>query len=99
MHDSIAALVRQEGWRGEGEAARIHYDGGDRFAIEFYADPALVLYWTVPTGADSPDASQGTTAETAVPVPRASVPDPLRKRIRDDLATAGVDPAIERASI
>jgi len=111
MYDSIAALVRQEGWRAEGDAARVHYDGGDdRFAVEFYADPGLVLYWTVPAGdgADPADASSGTTAEraeseatpeTAVPVPRARVPDPLRRRIREDLAAAGADPAVERDPI
>ncbi len=109
MYDSIAALVRQEGWRAEGDAARVHYDGGgDRFAVEFYADPGLVLYWTVPagTGANSggvsPGSPAGTTtesAETAAPVPRANVPDPLRKRIRSDLAAADVDPTVERTAI
>jgi len=101
MHDSIAALVRQEGWRAEGDAARVHYDGGgDRFAIEFYADPGLVLYWTVPAG-DEPDPAGGSSAtpETAAPVPRARIPDPLRRRIRDDLAAADVDPAVERDPI
>ena len=101
MHDSIAALVRQEGWRAEGDAARVHYDGGgDRFAIEFYADPGLVLYWTVPAGDGSDLVGNSSTApETAAPVPRASVPDPLRSRIRDDLAAADVDPAVERDPI
>ena len=91
MYDSIAALVRQEGWRAEGAAARVHYDGGsDRFAVEFYADADRVLYWTVPD-ADGDD--------TAAPIPRETVPDPLRRRIREDLDTAGVDPDVERASV
>ena len=101
MHDSIAALVRQEGWRAEGDAARVHYDGGgDRFAVEFYADPGLVIYWTVPVrdGGASADASSH-PSETAAPVPRASVPNPLRRRIRDDLAAADVDPTVERTPI
>jgi hypothetical protein len=109
MHDSIAALVRQEGWRAEGAAARVHYDGGggDRFAVEFYADAERVLYWTVPAAAD--DGAAGATAAeaegaaettaTAAPVPRDDVPDPLRRRIRDDLAAAGVDPAVERRDV
>ena len=33
--------------------------------------------------------------ETAVPVGRDTVPDPLRERIRDDLVQAGLDPEIE----
>ncbi|RAW46008.1 hypothetical protein DQW50_05930 [Halorubrum sp. 48-1-W] len=93
MYDSIAALVRQEGWRAEGAAARVHYDGGgDRFAVEFYADADRVLYWTVPDAATEGD-------DTAAPVPRGSVPDPLRRRIRADLDTAGVDPGVERRSV
>ncbi len=101
MYDSIAALVRQEGWRAEGDAARVHYEGGDeRFAIEYYAGSDTVLYWTVPT---DPDVRDGTDtnadAGTAEPVPRASVPDPLRERIRRDLVAADVDPAAERREI
>jgi len=78
VHDSIAALVEQEGWRAEeGDAARVHYDGGgDRFAVEFYANAERVLYWTVPS------AESDATAATAAPVPREQVPDPLRRRIR-----------------
>ena len=93
MYDSIAALVRQEGWRAEGPAARVHYDGGsDQFAVEFYADVDRVLYWTVPdAGAEGDD--------TAAPIPRETVPDPLRRRIRDDLESAGVDPGVERRSV
>ena len=89
MRDSIAGLVKQEGWRGEGAAARVHYDGGgDRFAIEFYAGAERVVYWTVPSESAS-----------ATPVPRETIPDPLRRRIREDLATAGVDPDVERQSV
>ena len=93
MHDAIAALVSRDGWRAEGAAARVHYaGGGDRFAVEFYAESEHVVYWTVPSEDD--DASG-----TAAPVPRASVPDPLRERVRGDLAAAGVDPAVERDAI
>jgi hypothetical protein len=104
MHDSIAALVRQEGWRAEGAAARVHYDGGgDRFAVEFYADVDRVLYWTVPASGPGVDGatdadSDGSTA-TAAPVARADVPDPLRRRIREDLAAADIDPAVERREL
>ncbi|MFC5278338.1 hypothetical protein ACFPM1_06130 [Halorubrum rubrum] len=107
MHDEIAALVRQEGWRAEGAAARVHYDGGgDRVAIEFYADAERVLYWTVPegsgTGAETRSgvttADTGTTG-TAAPIPRETVPDPLRRRIREDLDAAGVDPDVERRGV
>jgi hypothetical protein len=109
VHDSIAALVGQEGWRAEGNAARVHYDGGgDRFAVEFYAAAERVLYWTVP--AADPDAAaadpnetagadEDATAATAAPVPREAIPDPLRRRIREDLDAAGVDPDVERREI
>jgi len=104
MHDSIAALVRQEGWRAEGAAARVHYDGGgDRFAVEFYADAERVLYWTVPAvqgdGSEAADADEPTPTVTAAPVSRADVPDPLRRRIREDLDAAGVDPSVERREV
>ncbi|MFD1570614.1 DUF7538 family protein [Halorubrum laminariae] len=112
MHEDIAALVMQEGWRAEGAAARVHYDGGgDRVAIEFYADAERVLYWTIPAGARGEAATGddradgGVTADrdvdagTAAPIPRDVVPDPLRRRIRDDLDAAGVDPAVERRSV
>ncbi|MFO8116518.1 MAG: hypothetical protein R6U01_14375 [Halorubrum sp.] len=108
MHDSIAALVRQEGWRAEGAAARVHYDGGgDRFAVEFYAEAERVLYWTVPApggdAATTADASStrdaSTPTATAAPVPRDDVPDPLRRRIREDLAAADVDPSVERREV
>jgi len=109
MHDSIAALVRQEGWRAEGDAARVHYDGGggDRFAVEFYADAERVIYWTVPAAeADGPAATDAaaatddpTATATAAPVPRGDVPGPLRRRIREDLAAADVDPSVERRGV
>lgn len=86
MDDDIAALVRQEGWRAEGAAARVHYGGdGDRYSVEYYADSERVLYWHVPDDGG-----------TAAPVPRTQVPDPLRERIRFDLDEAGVDPDVER---
>jgi len=89
MRDSIAGLVKQEGWHSEGTAARVHYDGGgDRYAIEFYADADVVVYWTVPR-----------ESESATPVPRETIPTPLRRRIRDDLAAAGVDPDVERQPV
>ncbi|WP_144927195.1 DUF7538 family protein [Halorubrum salsamenti] len=100
MHDSIAALVGQEGWRAEGDAARVHYDGGgDRFAVEFYADAGRVLYWTVPTVESDAVAESDASAATAAPVPRERIPDPLRRRIREDLDAAGVDPDVERREI
>ncbi|PHQ38439.1 hypothetical protein DJ69_11795 [Halorubrum persicum] len=106
MHDSIAALVGQEGWRAEGDAARVHYDGGgDRYAVEFYADAERVLYWTVPpvepdAAADAADSiDPAASAATAAPVPREQIPDPLRRRIREDLDAAGVDPDLERREI
>jgi hypothetical protein len=43
-----------------------------------------VLYWHVKGD-----------GETAVPVGRESVPDPLRARIREDLAAAEIDPEVE----
>jgi hypothetical protein len=109
VNDSIAALVRQEGWRAEGAAARVHYDGGgDRFAVEFYAAAERVLYWTVPTDVEgdteepsdaSTAADDSTATATAAPIPRDAVPDPLRRRIREDLAAADVDPSIERREV
>ncbi|MDZ5811577.1 hypothetical protein U4E84_09500 [Halorubrum sp. AD140] len=102
MHDSIAALVRREGWHAEGAAARVHYDGGgDRFAVEFYADAECVLYWTVPVapGSGASPADDSTTTATAAPVPRGEIPDPLRRRIRDDLAAAGIAPDVERRQV
>ena len=81
----LAELEGREGWQVETYAARVHYDGdGDRYSVEYYAPSDCVLYWRV----------QG-DGETAVPVGRASVPSPLRERIRQDLAAADIDPAVE----
>ena len=85
MTDEISALGELEGWTTERFAARVHYQGdGDRYSIEYYAPSDCVLYWKVKGD-----------GETAVPVGRETVPDPLRTRIRRDLAEAGVDPEIE----
>lgn len=89
--DVLAALDRQEGWRVEDGAARVHYRGArDRYSIEYYHPSECVLYWKVP-----PE-----DVETAaVPVGRGTVPEPLRERVREDLETAGIDPAIEERSL
>ncbi|GAB7094241.1 hypothetical protein JCM30237_13930 [Halolamina litorea] len=84
-HDAVGSLAEQEGWTAEGFAARAHYRGdGDRYSIEYYAPSHCVLYWKVKGD-----------GETAVPVGRDTVPEPLRARIRADLDAAGVDPAVE----
>jgi len=89
--DQLAALGEREGWQVEGSAARVHYSGAtDRYSIEFYEPSECTLYWKVPP-ADA--------GETAVPVGRSTVPTPLRERIREDLATAGIDPDIDRRSL
>ncbi|MFC4406345.1 DUF7538 family protein [Haloarchaeobius iranensis] len=89
MTDAVAALADRDGWRAEGFAARVHYEGaGDRYSIEFYAPSDCVLYWKVKGD-----------GETAVPVGRSTVPDPLRARIREDLQAAGIDPAVERREL
>jgi hypothetical protein len=85
----LSALADQEGWRVDDFAARVHYRGeGDRYSVEYYAPSDCVLYWRVKGD-----------GETAVPVSRASVPGPLRERIRQDLAAADIDPAIENATL
>jgi hypothetical protein len=85
MPDPVAALGALESWTTEGYAARVHYRGAtDAYSIEFYAPSECVLYWKVKGD-----------GETAVPVGRDTVPDPLRERIRDDLVQAGLDPEIE----
>ena len=90
--ESLAGLADREGWQVEGQAARVHYSGAtDRYSIEFYAPSGCVLYWKVPP--------EGSHHETAVPVGRETVPKPLRERIREDLAAAGVDPGVERRSL
>jgi len=89
MDESIAALTTREGWRAEGRAARVHYEGATRrFAVEYYAATERVVYWRVPED-----------GATAAPVARASVPAPLRERVRRDLAAAGVDPELERTEL
>ena len=89
MTDAVAALADRDGWRAEGFAARVHYEGaGDRYSIEFYEPSECVVYWKV----------RG-DGEVAVPVGRNTVPDPLRARIREDLAEAGIDPEVERREL
>ena len=85
MGENTSALAEQEGWRAEGYAARVHYEGTeDYYSIEYYEPSDCVLYWKVKGD-----------GETAAPVGRETVPDPLRERIRMDLEAAGIDPAIE----
>jgi len=87
--DVVDALAEREGWRAEGFAARVHYRGeGDRYAVEYYEPSDCVLYWKVKGD-----------GETAVPVGRETVPDPLRERVRIDLNDAGIDPAVEARSL
>jgi len=87
----LDGLAAQEGWHVEAGAARVHYSGAtDRYSIEYYEPSGCVLYWKVPPE----DAG-----ETAVPVGRGTVPTPLRERIREDLATAGIDPDTERQQL
>ncbi|WP_459192580.1 DUF7538 family protein [Halosimplex sp. J119] len=88
---SLDGLAEREGWRVEGSAARVHYQGeGDRYSVEYYAPSDCVIYWKVPP-------EEG--GETAVPVGRDTVPTPLRERIRMDMDAAGIDPAVERRSL
>ena len=89
MDGSIDGLDSLDGWQTEGYAARVHYRGADdHYSIEFYEPSECVLYWKVKGD-----------GETAVPVGRDTVPDPLRARIREDLNAAGIDPDIERRSL
>jgi len=91
VSDALDGLADREGWRVEGAAARVHYEGaGDRYSVEYYAPSDCVLYWKVPPAGDG---------ETAVPVGRTTVPTPLRERIRADLAAADIDPEVERRSL
>ena len=86
---ALSDLEAREGWRVHDVAARVHYRGdGDRFSVEYYDESECVVYWRVLAGRD-----------TAVPVPRDDVPAPLRIRVRDDLEAAGIDPAVERATV
>ena len=90
-NDALAGLADREGWRVQGAAARVHYEGeGDRYSVEYYGQSDCVVYWKVP-----PEGG----GETAVPVGRDTVPTPLRERIRLDLDGAGVDPEVERRSL
>jgi hypothetical protein len=90
MDERVEALAEQDGWQAEeGFAARVHYRGGDdHYSIEFYAPSECVVYWKVKGD-----------GETAVPVGRDTVPDPLRDRIRQDLAEADLNPEIESRSL
>ncbi|WP_132058061.1 DUF7538 family protein [Halorussus amylolyticus] len=89
MDEHVEALAEQDGWQAEGFAARIHYQGGgDHYSIEYYAPSECVVYWKVKGD-----------GEVAVPVGRNTVPDPLRDRIRQDLAAAEVDPEIESRTL
>lgn len=86
MGEHVEALAELEGWRTEEFAARVHYRGADdRYSIEFYEPSECVLYWKVKDD-----------GETAVPVGRNTVPDPLRTRIREDLSEAAIDPDVEK---
>ena len=81
----LSELAEREGWQVDEFAARVHYQGdGDRYSVEYYAPSDSVLYWRVKGD-----------GETAVPVGRDTVPDPLRARIREDLAAADIDPDVE----
>ena len=85
MGEQADALDAVEGWQADDYGARVHYQGaGDHYSIEYYEPSECVLYWKVKGD-----------GQTAVPVARGTVPDPLRSRIRQDLAEAGVDPGVE----
>ena len=83
--DVVDALGAQDGWRTEEFAARVHYRGADdHYSVEYYAPSDCNVYWKVKGD-----------GETAVPVGRETVPDPLRERVRLDLDEAGADPDLE----
>lgn len=89
MGELTDALASQDGWQGEGYAARVHYRGAaDQYSVEFYDPNECVLYWKVHTD-----------GESAVPIARDTVPEPLRERIRADLSQAGIDPRVERKGL
>jgi len=89
MDERVDALAEQDGWQAEEFAARVHYQGADdHYSIEYYAPSDCVLYWKVKGD-----------GETAVPVGRDTVPDPLRDRVRQDLVDSGVDPEVESRSL
>lgn len=84
----LQALAKREGWRREGVASRVHYDGeGERYSIEYYEPTDAVVYWKI------------LDEDVAVPVDRADVPGPLRDRIRLDLEAADIDPEVERRPV
>lgn len=88
MGEYATALGTQEGWRSEGYAARVHYEGAtERYSVEFYEPTERVVYWEVRDD------------DEAVPVGREDVPGPLRQRVREDLAKAGVDSEVEKRSL
>ena len=88
MGELVTALGSLEGWRSEGYAARVHYEGAaDRYSVEFYEPTERVVYWEVRDD------------DEAVPVGRDEVPGPLRQRVREDLAEAGVDPDVESRTL
>ncbi|WP_254838331.1 DUF7538 family protein [Natronomonas marina] len=88
MGEQTTALSKREGWRSEGYAARVHYEGAtEQYSVEYYEPTGLVVYWRVRGDGE------------AVPVTRESVPGPLRQRIREDLSAAGVDPTAERETL
>ncbi|WP_410765671.1 hypothetical protein [Haloferax sp. DFSO60] len=85
MGERVSNLAELEGWNAEDFAARVHYQGADDiYSIEYYEPSDCILYWKVKGD-----------GETAVPVGRETVPDPLRKRIRQDLEQADIDADIE----
>ncbi|WP_227375502.1 DUF7538 family protein [Haladaptatus halobius] len=89
MDDSLSALGEQDGWKVDEFAARVHYRGADdHYSIEFYQPSQCVLYWKVKGD-----------GEVAVPVGRNTVPTPLRDRVRQDLAEAGIAPEIESRNL
>jgi hypothetical protein len=85
MGKKVEALAEQEGWQADGYAARVHYEGADDYySVEYYEPSDCLLYWKVKGD-----------GETAVPVGRETVPDPLRSRICQDLVAAGIDQKLE----
>lgn len=85
MGEQIDSLAAREGWQADEYAARVHYEGaGDHYSVEFYEPSGCLLYWKVKGD-----------GRTAVPVGRGTVPEPLRARIREDLAESGLDPDLE----
>jgi hypothetical protein len=89
MTDHVDALAALDGWHSEDYAARVHYRGeGDRYSVEYYEPSDCVVYWKVKGD-----------GQTAVPVGRDTVPDPLRARVKRDLAAVGVDPSVESRTL